>query len=257
MKEFFKILFPITQNIENFNTMPAIILCNPQMGENIGAAARAMQNFGLNDLRLVNPRDGWPNEKAITMASGAFDSMPHPTVFNTLEDAIADLHFTFATTARTRDMVKPCFTPETAAATTYKKKNQNIGILFGAERSGLLNEEIALAQAIITIPTHPNFSSLNLGQSVLLMAYEWSKHSPKIKSADEQEQTPATQKNLNAFLQRLESDLDNRRFFREENLKPTMVKNIQNIFTRNNLTEQEVRTLQGILSALRGNKTQE
>jgi tRNA/rRNA methyltransferase len=235
--------------------MSAIILCNPQMGENIGAAARAMQNFGLNDLRLVNPRDGWPNESAITMASGAFDVMPHPSVFDSLEDAIADLHFTFATTARARDAVKPCFTPQSAAIKAHEKSNQKIGILFGAERSGLLNNEIALAQAIINIPTTPNFSSLNLGQSVLLMAYEWSKHSSEIKSFSEQEQIPAPLKDINAFLTRLESDLDDRRFFREENLKPTMVKNIQNIFTRNNLTEQEVRTLQGILSALRGNKT--
>ena len=235
--------------------MTAIILCNPQMGENIGAAARAMQNFGLNDLRLVNPRDGWPNEGAIRMASGAFDSMPAPTIYDTLEDAIADLHYIFATTARSRDMVKPCFTPEEAANESYKKTNQNIGILIGAERTGLLNEEIALAQAVITIPTNPHFSSLNLGQSVLLMAYEWSKHSNQVTPAVEQEQTPATQKDITAFLKRLETDLEEGRFFREENLKPTMVKNIQNIFTRNNLTEQEVRTLQGILSALRGNKT--
>ncbi len=235
--------------------MTAIILCNPQMGENIGATARAMQNFGLNDLRLVNPRDGWPNESAIKMASGAFETMPAPTIYNCLSDAIADLHFTFATTARQRDMVKPCFTPESAAQESYTKSGQKTGILFGAERTGLLNEEIALAQAIITIPTNPDFSSLNLGQSVLLMAYEWSKHSLEVKEATEQPQIPATQKDINSFLNRLESDLDDRRFFREENLKPTMVKNIQNIFTRNNLTEQEVRTLQGILSALRGNKT--
>lgn len=241
--------------MKNITSKPAIILCSPQMGENIGAAARAMCNFGLSDLRLVNPRDKWPNERAITMASGAFEHMPPPTIYTSLHEAIADLHFTFATTARQRDMVKPVFTPTSAAEHAAKKQGQKIGILFGAERTGLLNEEISQAQGSINIPTNPGFSSLNLGQSVLLMAYEWSKHSIDTNPSQEKPQTPATQKDIYAFLNRLENDLDDRRFFREENLKPTMIRNIQNIFTRGNLTEQEVRTLQGILSALRGNKT--
>lgn len=237
--------------------MPSIILCNPQMGENIGAAARAMQNFGYCDLRLVNPRDGWPNESAVRMSSGAFDHMSEPRLFKTLEDAIADLHFTFATTARQRDMVKPCYTPQSAAQEAMtNRRTQNIGIIFGAERTGLLNEEIALAQAIITIPTNPDFSSLNLGQSVLLMCYEWSKHAEQIEPVADKHQKTARLKDIHNFLTRLETDLQDRNFFREENLKPTMVKNIQNIFTRNDLTEQEVRTLQGVLSALRGNKVQ-
>ncbi|MGH1455217.1 MAG: RNA methyltransferase [Alphaproteobacteria bacterium] len=235
--------------------MPAIILCNPQMGENIGATARAMQNFGLNDLRIVNPRDGWPNEKAIKMSSGAFDTMPPPQIFEDLESAIANLHFTFATTARQRDMVKPTFTPEGAAIESYKKANQKIGILFGAERSGLLNDEIIMAQAIINIPTNPNFSSLNLGQSVLLMAYEWSKHAKAIKQSEAQKQNPATQKDIQGFLSRLKFDLDENNFFRSKDLKQTMIRNIENIFVRNDLTHQEVKTLHGILSALRGNKS--
>ena len=234
--------------------MPAIILCNPQMGENIGAAARAMQNFGLDDLRIVNPRDGWPNERAVQMSSGAFNTMPAPQVFEKLEDALADLHFTFATTARQRDMVKPVFIPESAALESRKKTGQKTGILFGAERSGLLNEEIIMAQAIINIPTNPDFSSLNLGQSVLLMAYEWSKHPAHTEGVKQQEQIPAKQKDIQGFLSRLESDLENNKFFRSTDLKPTMIRNIQNIFTRNNLTQQEVQTLHGILSALRGNK---
>lgn len=244
-------------NKENHNTKPAIILCNPQMGENIGAAARAMQNFGLDDLRLVNPRDGWPNDKAIPTSSGALEKMKPPTVFTTLQDAIADLHFVFATTARTRDMVKPVFTPESAVKETNKNSKQRIGILFGAERTGLLNEEVMMAQAIINIPTNPEFSSLNLGQSVLLMAYEWSKQKTQQPTQNEKESTTATQEEIQTFLSRLETDLDNRHFFRSSNLKPTMVRNIQNIFTRHNLTTQEVKTLHGILSALRGNKKEQ
>ncbi len=235
--------------------MVAIILCNPQMGENIGAAARAMQNFGLDDLRIVNPRDGWPNARAVQMSSGAFDNMPPPKVFDTLESAIADLHFTFATTARQRDMVKPVFTPETAAIESSKKPHQKTGILFGAERSGLLNDEIIKAQAIINIPTNPNFSSLNLGQSVLLMAYEWSKHSKQVQPSPSQEQIPATQDHIHGFLSRLKTDLEDANFFRSKDLKQTMIRNIENIFVRHDLTHQEVKTLHGILSALRGNKS--
>lgn len=241
--------------------MYSIILANPQMGENIGAAARAMHNFGLTDLRLVAPRDGWPNERAYTMSSGALDHMPEVEVFDTLAEALHDLHFSFATTARPRDMVKPVFTPEQASAEALKRKTkqqQKIGIVFGAERTGLLNDQISLCSAMVSIPTNPDFSSLNLGQSVLLLSYAFMADQLGMPSKPQEggpQSPPAPQRELHSFLDRLQTDLEDRNFFRAANLKPTMVRNIQNIFTRAEITEQELRTLHGILSALRGNKT--
>ncbi|MFP4098149.1 MAG: RNA methyltransferase [Alphaproteobacteria bacterium] len=244
---------------------PAIILCRPQMGENIGATARAMLNLNLTDLRIIAPRDSWPNERANATASGALELMPPVKIYDTLQKAIKDLHFCLATTARQRDMVKPVYEPDTG----IRKLQQydKTGIIFGAERTGLTNEEISLCQAILTFPTNPDFSSLNLSQSVLLTAYEWSKIShrnkktknrTKNKSAHrtpEKHNAPAPQSEITAFIERLEQDLEARRFFRTPEMKPTMMVNIRNIFTRTDITDQEVRTLHGILSALRGNKT--
>ena len=237
--------------------MISIILCRPQMGENIGAAARAMLNFGLSDLRIVAPRDGWPNERAIATASGAFDIIPEPKVFNTLDDAISDLHFCLATTARQRDMVKQEYTPKTASEeiNTRTTQGQNIGIVFGAERTGMTNDEISLCQAILSIPSNPDFYSLNLAQAVLLVSYELSIAINEFEQPNNRDQIPATQEYLNNFMARLISDLEERNFFRSKDLKPTMMRNIQNIFTRADITEQEIRTLHGILSALRGNKS--
>ncbi len=225
------------------------------MGENIGAAARSMLNFGLTDLRLVNPRDGWPNERAITLSSGAFDVIK-PRVFDNLSDAIGDLHFTFATTARRRDMIKPEFLPMSAAIEGKARiaQNQNIGVIFGAERTGLLNDEISQTQAIITIPTNPEFPSINLGQAVLLIAYEWAKQHPINANLDMGGSFPAKQSEVNNFISRLENDLEERKYFRSEDLRATMKRNIQNLFTRADISDQELRTLHGILSALRGNK---
>ncbi len=239
--------------------MVSIILSHPQMGENIGTAARAMLNFGLTDLRLVSPRDGWPNDRAITTAAGAFDQMQNVQVFDNFSDAIADCHYVFATTARARDMVKPVYSPSDAVTETKKRKaeKQNVAIAFGAERTGLLNEEICQCQAILTFPVNPDFASLNLGQAVLVMAYEYMKstHETPDPSLNISENPPAPQREIDSFLTRLEADLENKRFFRSEGLKPTMIRNIKNIFTRADITDQEVRTLHGILSALRGNKT--
>lgn len=238
-------------NLENKPIPPAIILCCPQMGENIGSAARAMLNFGITDLRIIAPRDGWPNERAIATASGAFDIIPEPHIFKTLKDAIEDLHFTVATTARRRDMVKPVYEPYTAIQELHKYKKT--GIVFGAERSGLTNEDLSLCQAILTFPTNQDFTSLNLAQSVLLVAYEWKKATEQ--HIERQEETlPVPLKELNMFLTRLERDLEDQRFFRTPDMKPTMLINIRNIFTRNNITKQELSTLHGVLSALRGNK---
>ena len=236
--------------------MFSVILCNPQMGENIGAAARVMLNFGLTDLRLVNPRDGWPNERANAMSSGALDKMPPVQVFDTLENAVADLHFILGTTARSRAMVKPVYTPKSAIKeiNSRTKQNQKSGILFGAERSGLFNDEIAACHGIITIPTNPEFSSLNLGQSVLLMAYEWMQQSmdtPDSITLETGDSFPAPLSEQENFLQRLENALDESGFFRSEEIKPSMRRNVRNIFTRADITDQELRTLHGIITALK------
>ena len=154
---------------------PVIVLVNPQMGENIGAAARAMFNCGIDELRIVNPRDGWPNEKAHIMSSGAFDKLPPVKVHATTAEALADCHYPYATTARIRDMIKPVLTAKEAAGDCRAREaaGQKCAYLFGAERAGLDNKDVALSHSIITIPVNPDFSSLNLGQGVLLCAYEW------------------------------------------------------------------------------------
>ncbi|MCB9979689.1 MAG: RNA methyltransferase [Rhodospirillales bacterium] len=233
---------------------PVFILMAPQMGENIGAAARAMANFGLRELRLVAPRDGWPNERATATASGAFDTMVSVQVFETLADALGDIRFLLATTARRRDMVKTVYTPQTAVQElgTRAAEGWKTAILFGRERNGLENEEVARAQGIITVPVHPDFSSINLAQSVVLMAYEWFKYGDdtETRRLNRGESPPATQEEVQRFLTRLEAHLEQGGFFRAEGLRPHIVRNISNIFTRNELTEQEVQTLQGVLTAL-------
>src|SRR5690606_14959061 len=165
----------------NFRPGPAIILCEPQLGENIGTAARAMANFGLWDLRLVRPRDGWPNARAIAAASRADHVRERARAFDALADAIADPQLVYATTARSRDMQKEVFGPEEASANmaAYVAGGQGVGLLFGRERWGLLNEEVAMADAIVTLPVEPAFASLNIAQAVLLMAYEWRRTSQK------------------------------------------------------------------------------
>lgn len=230
---------------------PCIILAKPQMGENIGATARAMANFGLTDLRLIAPRDGWPNPKAEGMSTGAFEHLAPVQVFDTLKDAAHDCHALYATTARPRDMVKPVLAPRAAMqeARAHMGEGQKVGFVFGGEQSGMDNDDLALCGAIVQVPTNPEFSSLNLAQAVLLVVSQFAEDevacAPRPKDSP-----PATKEELFAFLDRLESELEAANFFKAEGLKPTMVRNIQNIFTRNDLSEQEVRTLQGILSAL-------
>ncbi len=243
------------------NTKPAIILSRPQMGENIGAAARAMANFGLTDLRLVAPRDGWPNQRAVDMASGAFDHIPAPQIFNTLEDAIADLQCVYATTARHRDMIKPVLTPAAAAQDAQRrvKDDEKAGFVFGAERTGLTNDETALCTAIIQIPTNPAFSSLNLAQAVLLVAHHI--HEAQDNTAEyvlqHGDSPPASREYFENFFGRLEEELEIGGFFSAQDLKPTMLRNIRNMFVRADLSEQEVNTLQGMVSALIGKKKRE
>lgn len=238
--------------------MPDIILVKPQMGENIGASARAMANFGLTNLKLVSPRDGWPSESATANAVGALDNIVTVDVFETVKDAVAPYNCVYATTARPRDMRKEVFTPTDAVTNIIKQKseNQKTAILFGGERAGLENDDIAMAQNIITFPTNPNFSSLNLAQSVLLLCFEY--HRQTNENIDSFVPTGksdiATQAELNEFLDRLETELNKKKFFRNEDMRPTMIRNIRSMISRSNLTDQEVKTFQGILSALIGNK---
>ncbi len=239
-------------------TKPAIILVTPQMGENIGAAARAVANFGLSDLHLVDPRDGWPSKIAEANSVGALDKINPVKIFETTKDAIKDYHVVYATTARPREMRKPVMTPEHAVSDMVKhqKEDKKTAILFGGERAGLTNEDISLAQNIISVPVNPDFASLNLAQCVLLLGYEWRRQhndtAPLIMP--EGDSPTANQGEVTEFLDRLENELDNHKFFREENMRPTMMRNIRNIFTRNQMSEQEVKTLHGIISALIGNK---
>jgi tRNA/rRNA methyltransferase len=239
---------------------PVMILVNPQMGENIGAAARAMLNCGVVELRLVNPRDGWPSEPARAMSSGALDLMPPVTVFSTVAEAIADLHHVYATTARPRDMVKNVMTARGAGADMMVRigQGERVGVLFGAERSGLDNNDVALAGTVITIPLNPGFSSLNLAQAVLLVAYEWRMAAERTPDhVLNTNGTPlATQDAMVNFLTRLEDELQSGGFFRAPEMKPTVIRNIHALFTRVPLTDQEVKTLHGILSALTGKRLQ-
>jgi tRNA/rRNA methyltransferase len=235
-------------------THPAFILVEPQMGENIGAVARAMLNFGLTDLRIVNPRDGWPNDRAIAMSSGALDKMPPVRVFETLPDAIADLNFVYTTAAFDRFMVKPVMKPTDAAhdMAHRARDGQKIGVIFGRERSGLTNDEIAAGQVLITIPVNEEFASLNLAQASVVIAYEWSKlsiaqfesHTPTGKSF------PATIKDFDEFFNRLEGELDIGEFFRVDEMRDMMKRNIRNALLRAEFSDQELKTLHGVVTAL-------
>lgn len=237
---------------------PIIILVEPQLGENIGSAARAMLNCGLYHLRLVNPRDGWPNEKANTMGAGAVEKLHSVQVFDTVEKAIEDCQYTMATTARPREMVKRVFTAESAAREAAARigQGQKTGILFGPERTGLLNDDIALANAVITIPLNPEFMSLNLGQAVLITGYEWMRHHDNTEALKlETHDSPlAGQGELGLFLERLDGLLSDHYFFRNPDIKPHMLRNIRSFFVRADVTVQELNTMHGMISALRGHK---
>ena len=235
-------------------TLPAIILSEPQLGENIGACARAMSNFGLGDLRLVKPRDGWPNPKADAMAALALPVVQSARVYATVEVAIAELQLVFAATARDRSMAKPVLTPAEAAIRLRNTARNGIpaGVLFGNERAGLNNDEVALADSIVTIPTAPGFSSLNLGQSVLLIGYEWFKSADTTPAEriDHGAAQPAPREELIRLFQHLEDELEKGGFLYPPGNRPGMVRNLRNILHRAQLTDQEVRTLRGAIVAL-------
>lgn len=233
---------------------PAIILVTPQMGENIGAAARAMLNCGLTDLRLVAPRDGWPNIKAERAAVGALEMMPPVRVFDTTAAAIADLNFVYATTARNRDMVKSIVTARYAAGQARQQvmSGAKVGFLFGPERTGLVNDDLSLADTLLTVPLNPDFTSLNLGQAVLLVGYEWYQAGDQTPASvmELNGSVPANKEQLVNFFAHLERELDACGFLRNEEARPHMIRNLRNMWHRAGLTEQEVRTLHGVVKEL-------
>ncbi|MGJ7038167.1 tRNA/rRNA methyltransferase [Shinella sp. BE166] len=234
---------------------PAIILVHPQLGENIGMVARAMANFGLAELRLVNPRDGWPSEKAISAASKADHVIEAAKVYPSLEAAVADLEFVYATTARDRYGYKEVRSPVVAAddLRVRFRAGEKTGILFGRERTGLTNEEIALADELVTFPVNPAFASLNLAQAVLLMSYEWMKSglaSVEDTPFDALPQRPAKKEELQGLFDHVEETLDARGYFRPVEKKPKLVENLRAILTRPSFTGTEIQVLRGIISCL-------
>ncbi|HEY4265537.1 MAG TPA: RNA methyltransferase [Micropepsaceae bacterium] len=233
---------------------PVIILSEPQLGENIGACARAMANFGLSDLRLVKPRDGWPNEKAQAMAVGAAGLIAAAQVYDSVPAAIGSLRLVYASTARDRAMAKPVLTPAEAARRLREAALAGIptGLLFGNERAGLSNDEVALADCVITIPTDPSFSSINLGQAVLLMAYEWfrSADATPTEQIDHGAALPAPRAELFRLFEHLEGELEKSGFLFPPGNRPGMIRNLRSILHRAQLTDQEVRTLRGVIVAL-------
>jgi len=234
---------------------PAIILVHPQLGENIGMVARAMANFGLAELRLVNPRDGWPSEKAISAASKADHVIEAAKVYSSLEAAIADLEFVYATTARDRYGYKEVRSPVVASDDLRARfrAGEKTGILFGRERTGLTNEEIALADELVTFPVNPAFASLNLAQAVLLMSYEWMKSglaSVEDTPFDALSQRPARKEELQGLFDHVEETLDARGYFRPAEKKPKLVENLRAILTRPSFTGTEIQVLRGIVSCL-------
>ena len=235
---------------------PAIILVGSQLGENIGTVARAMLNFGLTDLRLVNPRDGWQYERALKASAGASALIENHRLYESVAAATEDLGFLVATTARSRDMVKPVLTPQKVAAEMRQRQKGNpelqSGILFGPERTGLDNDDISLSDAICRVPLNPAFSSLNLAQAVLLLGYEWyqaADETPEIRH-EMPDTRPATRGEVNGMFTHLETALDAAGFLAPPEKAPAMARNIRNMFHRAGLTEQDVRTFRGMINAL-------
>ena len=233
---------------------PSVILSEPQLGENIGACARAMANFGLSDLRLVKPRDGWPNPKAEAMAVGAAELVARASVHESVAEAIGPLKLVFAATARDRAMAKPVLTPSEAAKRLREAAARGIesGILFGNERAGLTNDEVALADCIVSIPTGPGLSSLNLGQAVLILCYEWFKagDSTPPERIDHGAAQPAPREELIRLFEHFEDELEKSGFLFPPGNRPGMIRNLRSILHRAALTDQEVRTLRGVIVAL-------
>jgi tRNA/rRNA methyltransferase len=232
---------------------PIVVLVEPQMGENIGAAARAMANFGLSRLRLVKPVQGWPNEKARAMAAGADRVLDGAVIYDSLSDAIGDCTFVLAATARNHDQAKPVIGASEAAAEMAPRVagGENVAVVFGRERNGLENHEVARADRILTLPVNPAFASLNLAQAVVIVGYEWFKRAGgDLPFLAPQKSPPAAKQQLDAFFADLERELDKVEFFRPEEKRGTMGVNLRNIFQRMAPSQQDMRTLHGVITAI-------
>ncbi|MEL6372659.1 MAG: RNA methyltransferase [Pseudomonadota bacterium] len=243
---------------------PAVVLVRPQLGVNIGSAMRAMANFGLDDLRLVAPREGWPNEHAMKAASRAETCLQPVAVHDDTPAALADLHWVCATTARQRDLSTPVMTPEGVVSEMRARQaaGQKCGMLFGPERAGLANADLAGADALVMIPVMPKFASLNLAQAVLLMGYEWVRQGgdatlgrvstyerPREAGVQHGWRRPATKAEVHGLFDHLEGALDEKGYFFPPEKRPTMVQNLRTMLTRSQPSEQEVRTWRGIIAA--------
>ena len=230
---------------------PVIVLVRPQLGQNIGKAARAMLNFGLTEMRLVSPRDGWPNPDAGPSASGADIVLEQAKVFATTEEAIADCSTVFASTVRRRDLVMPVVGPEEMAG-RIAGSGERSAILFGAERSGLETEEVALADAIVTVPINPEFASLNLAQAVILLAYEWSKSADLAQPTAKELEPPAPHGEIEGLIGQLDEELVAKGYFHPPSRTQATRNTIRTIFTKTGWSSREVKAVRGILRALVG-----
>ena len=230
---------------------PVFVLVAPQMGENIGAAARGMWNFGLERMRLVHPRDGWPNPAAVALASGAAKVLDQVQVFETTQEAVKDCHHIYATTARGRDLTKTVLSPEMALADMRKRiaSGQKTAVLFGPERAGLENNDIVLANTLISVPVNPAFGSLNLAQCVLLTAYEWQRGVVGDQAA-RAEDHPASFASVDSLYAKLFERLEGSGFFWPEQKAESMAQNLRNMISRMPLTESDVRMIHGVIRAL-------
>ena len=231
------------------NNPPVIVLVRPQLGENIGKAARAMLNFGLTELRLVSPRDGWPNPSAGPAAAGADVVLERASVHETLAEAVTDCAHVYATTVRKRGVTKPVVTPEEAAREIHAQPGRS-AYVFGPERSGLETDDVALARAILTVPINPEFGSLNLAQAVILCAYEWSKSAALAQPTVEDLLPPAPQDELEGMIAQFAALLEPRGYFRPPSRAAATRRTLRNMLTKPGWNHLEVRTMRGVLSAL-------
>lgn len=231
------------------STKPVIVLVRPQLGENIGKAARAMLNFGLTEMRLVEPRDGWPNPSAGPAAAGADIVLEGAKVFATTAEAVADCAHVYATTVRKRGVTKPVVTPEEASREIAVAQGRS-AFLFGPERSGLETADVALARAILTVPINPEFGSLNLAQAVILCAYEWSKQADLVQPTQEELLPPAPQEELDGLIAHLENMLEPKGYFLPEARAEATRRTLRGVLTKPAWNHLEVRTLRGVLSSL-------
>ncbi len=232
---------------------PVIVLVEPQLGQNIGKAARAMLNFGLTELRLVRPRDGWPNPEAGPAASGADTVLEQAQLFNSMQAAIADCSTVFASTVRRRDLMMPIVSPE-AMAQAIAASPARSAIVFGAERSGLDTEDVALANAIVTVPINPEFGSLNLAQAVILLAYEWSKSSQLSVPPARALEPPALHGELEGLIEQLDKALHSKNYFHPPERTQATRNTLRTIFTKPGWSSREVKAVRGIIRALSGTR---